>query len=184
LDSDGCYYYRIWVEIDGKKVRASEKEEAFRLYFKNWGQLCRLFAIGFRQPEGEDAVFSHLQIREKARGTVLYDDPKVYTLTGDGKLNTWYPGAEISAPMLRKTFSLSGRVKSARLYATARGIYEMYLNGRPVAEDFLSRAGLRPDSLPWDGSLQPFLKPLHRRCGCSLIPDSLYGWILYVRHIL
>ncbi|MCH3969536.1 MAG: glycoside hydrolase family 78 protein [Prevotella sp.] len=138
LDSDGCYYYRIWVEIDGKKVRASEKEEAFRLYFKNWGQLCRLFAIGFRQPEGEDAVFSHLQIREKARGTVLYDDPKVYTLTGDGKLNTWYPGAEISAPMLRKTFSLSGRVKSARLYATARGIYEMYLNGRPVAEDFLN----------------------------------------------
>ena len=77
--------------------------------------MCRLFAIGFRQPSGVDAVFSHLRISEKARGTVLYDDPKVYTLKGDGKLNTWYPGTDVSAPMLRKMFSLSGTVRKAQL---------------------------------------------------------------------
>lgn len=138
FDSDGCHYYRIFVEIDGKKIHASKKEEPFRLYFKNWGQMCRLYAIGFKQPQGEQAVFSNIVIREKAHDKVLYSDPKVYTLKGDGRLNTWYPGADVSAPVLRKAFSLSGTVKTARLYATARGIYEMYLNGKPVSGDFLN----------------------------------------------
>lgn len=36
------------------------------------------------------------------------------------------------SPYLRKTFELEGTVRKARLYATARGIYELYLNGRRV----------------------------------------------------
>ncbi len=39
------------------------------------------------------------------------------------------------APMLRTTFEAEKRVKSARLYVTARGIYEIYLNGEKVGED-------------------------------------------------
>jgi len=41
-----------------------------------------------------------------------------------------------SMPMLRTTFDTSGRqVESARLYVTARGIYEVYLNGERVGDD-------------------------------------------------
>ncbi len=42
-----------------------------------------------------------------------------------------------STPMLRTTFKTSGKaVEGARLYVTARGIYEMYLNGRRVGDDY------------------------------------------------
>jgi len=37
-------------------------------------------------------------------------------------------------PMLRKEFSVSGRVRRARLYASALGLYELRLNGRKVGD--------------------------------------------------
>lgn len=40
------------------------------------------------------------------------------------------------APMFRKNFSLSKQVKSARLYTTAHGLYEAYLNGKRVGKDY------------------------------------------------
>jgi len=45
-----------------------------------------------------------------------------------------------NAPMLRKAFSLnSGKnIKSARIYATSAGIYELYLNGEKVGEDYFN----------------------------------------------
>ena len=42
-----------------------------------------------------------------------------------------------STPMLRTSFKTPGKaVESARLYVTARGIYEVFLNGRRVGEDY------------------------------------------------
>lgn len=42
-----------------------------------------------------------------------------------------------AAPMLRTTFRIPARtVERARLYVTARGIYEVYLNGKRVGEDY------------------------------------------------
>lgn len=38
-------------------------------------------------------------------------------------------------PYLRKTFQLKAAVKSARLYASATGVYELYLNGQRVGND-------------------------------------------------
>ena len=38
------------------------------------------------------------------------------------------------APMLRKEFSLKGKIKSARLYATAHGLYLLRLNGAKVGD--------------------------------------------------
>jgi alpha-L-rhamnosidase len=38
------------------------------------------------------------------------------------------------APMLRRTFNLSGVVQSARAYVTSHGLYEMHLNGRRVGD--------------------------------------------------
>src|SRR5215210_6565260 len=42
------------------------------------------------------------------------------------------------SPYLRKEFPLDRPVRMARLYATARGVYELYLNGNRVGEDVLA----------------------------------------------
>jgi alpha-L-rhamnosidase len=42
------------------------------------------------------------------------------------------------SPMLRKTFSLTGVVKEARLYATALGLYELELNGKRVGDSYFT----------------------------------------------
>lgn len=41
-------------------------------------------------------------------------------------------------PLLRGTLRLSKPVRQARLYATARGVYQLWLNGRPVGDQFLA----------------------------------------------
>lgn len=41
-------------------------------------------------------------------------------------------------PMLRRAFALEGEVAQARLYATARGIYALELNGQPVGDQVLA----------------------------------------------
>ena len=42
-------------------------------------------------------------------------------------------------PMLRTEFETSSnKVRKARLYVTSRGIYEMYLNGQRVGEDYFN----------------------------------------------
>jgi alpha-L-rhamnosidase len=42
------------------------------------------------------------------------------------------------SPYLRKEFSLERPVRRARLYATARGVYELYINGNKVGNDVLA----------------------------------------------
>lgn len=47
----------------------------------------------------------------------------------------WIPD---SVKSLRSTFDVSKQIKSARLYATSMGAYEMFLNGKRVSEDQLA----------------------------------------------
>jgi alpha-L-rhamnosidase len=49
--------------------------------------------------------------------------------------NPWIPN---SVKALRHTFEVSKPVKSARLYSTALGAYEVFLNGKRVSEDVLA----------------------------------------------
>lgn len=42
------------------------------------------------------------------------------------------------AYLLRRTFGLRGGVASARVYATALGVYELYMNGEKVSDDLLA----------------------------------------------
>ncbi len=48
------------------------------------------------------------------------------------------PRTSIPAPYLRKAFPIQSKIKSARLYVTALGLYEMHLNGEKVGEDLLT----------------------------------------------
>lgn len=47
-------------------------------------------------------------------------------------------GGEEPAPMLRKEFETEDKVVSARLYASALGIYDIYLNGEKVGDEYFS----------------------------------------------
>ena len=46
------------------------------------------------------------------------------------------PGAPL--PLLRNTFTVAKEIRSARLYATARGIYQLSLNGQKIGDQFLA----------------------------------------------
>lgn len=50
-------------------------------------------------------------------------------------LNPWIPD---SVKMLRKTFDAGQSIKSARLYSTALGTYELFLNGQRVSHDVMA----------------------------------------------
>src|ERR1035441_6593175 len=66
-----------------------------------------------------------------------FDDSGWKTATiADEKLgHPWIPD---SVKALRHNFDVSRPVKSARLYATALGVYELFLNGQRVGEDVLT----------------------------------------------
>ena len=105
-------------------------------YITDW---ARLHSIGFRQPRGQKAVFSDIVISEENWGTTLYTDPvKRHEVNGDGRLQVWEPYGKVSAPMLRREVVLEKPLKDARLYVTARGIYEFYINGRRVSNDYFN----------------------------------------------
>ena len=105
-------------------------------YICDW---ARLHSIGFRQPRGEKATFCNIVISEENWNTVLYTDPTVrHDVTGNGRLQVWEPYGLVSAPMLRKNVEITKPVKSARLYVTARGIYEFYINGKRVSNDYFN----------------------------------------------
>ena len=107
-------------------------------YITDW---ARLHSIGFKQPRGEKAIFSNITLTEDNWKTVLYVDPvPKHEVTGTGELTVWEPYGHTSAPMLRKTVEIAKPVKSARLYVTARGIYEFYINGERVSNDYFNPA--------------------------------------------
>ena len=122
--------------------------------------------IGFSVGQGQKVSFSNLKLNhyrepsntlfEENLTNPVYDgiyagfldDPSsgfsvndgAYVLTGDG--DGTFVVAEPSRnamPMLRTEFSTaSGDITSARLYVTARGIYELYINGERVGEDYFN----------------------------------------------
>jgi alpha-L-rhamnosidase len=61
-----------------------------------------------------------------------------YVLAGGGKgVFLVRNPSRNSTPMLRTTFKTSGKaVEGARLYVTARGIYEIFLNGKRAGDDY------------------------------------------------
>ncbi len=100
---------------------------------------ARLHSIGFLQPEGQKARFFGITVSEDNWNTVLYTDPvEVHEVTGTGKLEVWEPYGLVSAPMLRRTLQIDKPLRSARLYVTARGIYEFYINGSRVGNDYFN----------------------------------------------
>ncbi len=57
---------------------------------------------------------------------------------GDGTETLGHPWIPDSVKSLRHTFSVASPIKSARLYATALGTYELFLNGKRVGDQVMA----------------------------------------------
>ena len=88
--------------------------------------------IGISLEEGQEADFKSIEIRNYRKpSNVLYagvpDQP-----------NKLIPISHGGNCMLRHEFTVDKKVKRARIYATARGIYELYLNGSRVGNAYFA----------------------------------------------
>ncbi|MEO6731195.1 MAG: alpha-L-rhamnosidase N-terminal domain-containing protein [Ferruginibacter sp.] len=117
--------------------------------------------IGFSVPKGQNAAFSNLEIRNfRSPSNVLFtekwDDGYKGIFSGStnnlnakdgsykiqgGETGVLVPASpdKNSMPMLRTTFASShGKIVKARLYVIARGIYEVYLNGNRIGNEYFN----------------------------------------------
>lgn len=122
----------------------------------NYISFPMLSDIGFRVPNGQKAFFSGVTIRnyrypsnpiftenlQKQPYSGIFAASNVKIENGSyavsGGLVTADP-SQNAAPMLRTTFTTQSKpIAKARLYVTARGIYELFLNGSRVSNDYFN----------------------------------------------
>lgn len=113
--------------------------------------------IGFAAKPGQKAHFSEVQVRNYRRpSNIVFQDqvqgePRLvgkgvrlsdtgYQIDGgEGGILTVANPSRNATPMLRTEFRLANKsIRKARLYVTARGIYEMHLNGTRVGNDYFN----------------------------------------------
>lgn len=122
----------------------------------SYNSFPNLNSVGFAAKAGESAVFTDYTIenagkygkgelfgQETGASYQIFDGMEGVTAEGNtitvdggdaGVLGYADPSSG-AAPMLRTEFETKGEVTSARLYLTAQGIYNFYLNGQEVAAD-------------------------------------------------
>lgn len=115
----------------------------------------RLNQVGIFVPRGEGADFSLIEIRNLRKPfAVVYSDKNNYHIdsqqvsadpcltlrsTAEGDVLFTKDPSHTSIPILRCEFELADKkIKKARLYATARGIYECRINGREVTDTWFN----------------------------------------------
>lgn len=129
----------------------------------SWDYICfpLLCEIGFAVKPGQSASFSAVEIRNyRVPNNILFSeeldedgsksvfaDKKNITIDNnsyriDGAGSGTFITTNIqkkSMPLLRTTFSSKKtKVTNARLYITSRGIYEVYINGKKIGDDYFN----------------------------------------------
>ncbi len=91
-------------------------------------------------PEGQKAEVANFKIENyRTPSAVIWKTERLET--GASKDAGWcaYTPEGSSSPMLRTVFvSSDKKVSKARLYVTARGIYDIYMNGERVSDDYFN----------------------------------------------
>lgn len=112
--------------------------------------------IGFLVEPGNQATFTNVQVLNYRKPSndlfnsnqnpSLFADPQASIQGKEILINATNQSVFIvrdpsqhAAPMLRTQFSMPTKfIKKARIYATARGIYELYINGKRVGKDLFN----------------------------------------------
>ena len=123
----------------------------------NYNTFPNLNSIGFSTEDGCKATFSNYQIIDIGQSDqdVLFNSTGATYSIFDGNEGIQVDGDNIevsgntfvyadpscgSMPMLRTTFDVTKKVASAKMYVTAMGIYEMYINGQRMGDDWFNPA--------------------------------------------
>jgi alpha-L-rhamnosidase len=96
----------------------------------------KLFSEDLNNPGTYTGVFSKFANRDKS-GLRIADHSYVLEGGENGVVIIADPSKN-SMPILRTTFNTEKKIAQARLYATARGIYELYINGQRVGNDYFN----------------------------------------------
>lgn len=97
--------------------------------------------IGFYVPALQRASFSEFTLRHYRQPSNrifnTFATPLQVTAGNKDSVFSFIPSGN-PMPMLRSTFTTKSKVKKARLYATARGIYDFYINGKRIGNDYFN----------------------------------------------
>lgn len=95
--------------------------------------------IGYAVSANQTATFSDIQIRNYRKPSNVLVSESGQTVSGGqtGTFVTHNPSRN-SMPMLRTTFDAGKKIVNARLYVTSRGIYEFYMNGQRVSDEYFN----------------------------------------------
>lgn len=98
----------------------------------------RLCEIGFYAGSHCLAHFDGLRVYHLRKPQAQVAEWHTEGITVQGETQLLYDPSLYGLPMLRTEFTVSKKVKQARLYATARGIYECYINGERIGNDYFN----------------------------------------------
>lgn len=101
----------------------------------------RLGTLGYFADAGTKAHFDGIRcsfLREPSRMFFSCDTENGVDISAETPTVVKRAPDGHALPMLRRSFWCSGKLKKARLYATARGIYECRVNGRLVSEEYFA----------------------------------------------
>lgn len=118
----------------GFQMEAGQSAYFSAIEVRNYRQPSNLL---FSDAPGDAGLFPSLEGRE---GSGLAITEQGYRLDGgqQGLLRTADPSRN-ATPILRSDFSIADKeIRKARIYSTARGIYELYLNGRRVGDQYFT----------------------------------------------
>lgn len=86
-----------------------------------------------------DAEFSNVEVRNLRSPFTLYYKAESLTPSKQDEPIAFFDPSQLGMPMLRSRLQVKDQpIESATLYVTARGVYEMYVNGERVGEDFFA----------------------------------------------
>ena len=92
--------------------------------------------LGYEAIKGQKATIHDIQILNfRQPCAVISEESKDRTISAG---RAFFTPNETGVPMLRTVFNTEKQIQQARLYVTARGIYEFYINGQRVGNDFFN----------------------------------------------
>ena len=123
--------YRIQVSLDEKKVWDSGKVES---------QESVLIAYSGEELLPETIYRVHLSVEDnhgnRAEGEMQFETGIFSTQDFQAEMITHdFPDEETACPVFERTFAISKKVRRARVFATAQGVYELALNGCRIGAD-------------------------------------------------
>ena len=132
----------VTTRLDGKVIENQREYVSSYDFIKGF--------VGVRTGPGEDATIHRVKVTSNTGGgTLLSTDFSDNNPFGVGEINSaglelerplegvWQPD-DHAMPLLRTAFASTKTLTRARVYATARGVYQMSLNGQPVGDQHLA----------------------------------------------